>query len=189
MHAAIFFLGALQGGAEAPSRLGVIQSAPAWRLIDQNERALNASDLDGKVRLVSFIFTTCNGSCPATTHRMEKIQLELQKRGLLKNGQVRLLSITLDPARDTPTKLRQYMDLYDADPTTWTFLTGPEKDVRKVIADFGMWVRKGENGQLDHPSRIFLVDDRQRVREIYNLSFLRPAWVAEDVELLLKERR
>ena len=45
-------------------------------------------------------------------------------RGLLEGGRVRLLSITLDPARDTPDVLRRYMKLYDADPSSWTFLTG-----------------------------------------------------------------
>ena len=43
------------------------------------------------------------------------------------------------------------------------------------------------NGQLDHPSRIFLVDTQYRIREIYNLNFLKPKWVAQDIELLLQE--
>jgi protein SCO1/2 len=52
-----------------------------------------------------------------------------------------------------------------------------------------MWARPAANGQLDHPSRIFLIDTHRRVREIYNLSFLKPAWVIEDIELLLREAR
>jgi protein SCO1/2 len=170
------------------SRLAVIQNAPDWRLIDQNDAAVKAADFDGKIVLVSFIFTTCNGSCPATTHRMEKVQAELKTRGLLKDGRVRLLSITLDPQRDTPPKLRDYMELYDADAKSWTFLTGSKKAIDPVLESFGMWAKPAANGQLDHPSRIFLVDSRRRVREIYNLSFLRPAWVVEDIELLLNEK-
>jgi protein SCO1/2 len=50
-----------------------------------------------------------------------------------------------------------------------------------------MWARPAANGQLDHPSRIFLVDGKGNVREIYNLSFLKSPWVCEDVELLLGE--
>jgi protein SCO1/2 len=169
------------------SRLAVIQKAPHWLLINQNGREIDSSNLRGRVLLVSFIFTTCNGSCPATTHRMEKVQTALRGAGLLKKGQVHLLSITLDPARDTPSVLKQYQQLYDADPASWDFLTGPSKQVAKVISAFGMWVRPATNGQLDHPSRIFLIDQRGRVREIYNLSFLRPEWVVEDVKLLLEE--
>jgi protein SCO1/2 len=172
----------------APSRLAVIQPAPDFALTTQDDKALKRADLNGKVLLVSFIFTTCNGTCPATTHRMAAVQQEFATRGLLKNDRVHLLSITLDPARDTPEVLRGYMRLYDLSPKHWTFLTGPEKDVTKAFQAWGMWARPAPNGQLDHPSRVYLVDAQGRVREIYNLGFFKPAWVAEDVELLLKEK-
>src|SRR5262245_34080114 len=172
--------------AEA-SRLAVIQPAPDFALTTQAGGPLRLKDLRGKVLLVSFVFTTCNGSCPATTHRMAQAQQVLKERGLTKGGGVHLLSITLDPARDTPEALRGYLKLYDLDPAGWSFLTGPAKDVEKVIADWGMWVRPAKDGQLDHPSRVFLVDKQGRVREIYNLAFFKAPWVADDVELLLKE--
>jgi len=133
------------------------------------------------------MFTTCNGTCPATTHRMSQVQQELKTHGLCKDNRVQLLSITLDPVRDTPEVLTAYMRLYDVDATNWSFLTGAADRVAGTIKAWGMWARPAANGQLDHSSRIFLVDSRGRIREIYNLSFLKPAWVAEDVELLLKE--
>jgi protein SCO1/2 len=173
--------------AEKPSRLAVIQEAPEFTLTDQSGAKFSSADLKGKVYLVSFVFTTCNGSCPATTHRMEQIQEALKEKGLLKDSKVRLLSITLDPARDTPEVLRGYMKLYDADPASWRFLTGKPEEVNKVIAAWGMWAKPAANGQLDHPSRIFLVDRKGQVREIYHLGFLKTKWVLEDVELLLKE--
>ena len=61
----------------APSRLAVIQPAPDFALTTQDNAALKRADLKGKVLLVSFIFTTCNGTCPATTHRMAAVQTEL----------------------------------------------------------------------------------------------------------------
>jgi protein SCO1/2 len=173
--------------AEPPSRLAVIRAAPDFALTTQDDKSLQLADLRGKVLLVSFIFTTCNGSCPATTHRMGQVQQALAARGLMKDGRVRLLSITLDPARDTPEVLRNYMKLYDADAASWTFLTGPRERVEKVVAAWGMWARPAANGQLDHPSRVFLVDPKERIREIYNLDYLKPAWVVEDVHLLLGE--
>jgi protein SCO1/2 len=182
---------ALPGATDrgSTSRLAVIQNAPTWRLTNQGGREVRSRDLQGKVLLVSFVFTTCNGSCPATTHRMEKVQTALKAVGLLQKNEVRLLSMTLDPKRDTPQALKRYMQLYDADAASWDFLTGPANRVATVIAGFGMWVRPAANGQLDHPSRIFLVDPRGRVREIYNLSFLKPEWVVEDVKLLLQEAK
>jgi protein SCO1/2 len=169
------------------SRLAAIRPAPDFALITQTGQPLRRSDLKGKVLLVSFIFTTCNGTCPATTHRMAQVQQELKTRGLCKDDRVRLLSITLDPARDTPEVLRAYMKLYDVDATNWSFLTGPSDQIAKTLDAWSMWARPTANGQLDHPSRIFLVDSRGQIREIYNLSFLKPTWVAEDVELLLTE--
>jgi len=165
----------------------MIQRVPDFTLITQDGNKLSSTDLKGKILLVSFVFTTCNGTCPATTHRMSQIQEELKNRGLLKNGGVRLLSITLDPIRDTPEVLRGYMKLYDAEPAHWTFLTGAPEQVSSVVKAWGMWAKPAANGQLDHPSRIFLVDAQGRIREIYNLAFLKPKWVAQDVELLLKE--
>src|SRR6266576_2733316 len=85
--------------AEPPSRLAVIRTAPDFALTTQDEGTLRLSYLRGRVVLVSFIFTTCNGSCPATTHRMGQVQKALKQRGLLRGDRVRLLSITLDPAR------------------------------------------------------------------------------------------
>src|SRR5262249_31330407 len=104
-----------------------------------------------------------------------------------KEGRVRFVSITLDPARDSPEALRRYMKAYDADPAFWSFLTGDREEVEKVHAAWGMWVKPAANGQLDHPSRVFLLDTLWRIREIYNLDFLKPDWALEDVRLLLKE--
>jgi len=166
------------------SRLAAIQKAPDFELIDANEKSVRFEQFRGQVVLVGFVFTTCNGSCPATTHRMAKVQDALAERGLLKD-KVRLVSITLDPQRDTPNALRAYQRLYDIDGTAWHFLTGAPADVKKVHADWGMWAKPAANGQLDHPSRIYLVDQRGQVREIYNLDFLRVPWVIDDIESLL----
>lgn len=173
-------------GSAKESRLPVIQTASPFVLSDQSGKKVALADLRGRVVIVGFIFTTCSGSCPATTSRMVLLQEELKRRGQWGND-VKLLSITLDPARDTPEKLRGYMSLYDADARSWSFLTGPIPQVQRVIADWGMWVKKAANEQLDHPSRLFLVDRRGRIREIYNLDFFRIPWVMEDIDTLRKE--
>ncbi len=173
--------------AQAESRLAVIRPAADFTLTTQDGQSIRLADQQGKVLLVSFVFTTCNGSCPATTHRMGQVQQEAKSRGLFKDNRVRLLSITLDPAKDKPEVLRNYMRLYDVDPASWTFLTGPVETVQKTIAAWGMWVKPVANGQLDHPSRVFLVDKRARVREIYNLDYFKAPWVCDDIQLLLDE--
>lgn len=180
----LILLASLFSSSDA-SRLAVIRTPPDFTLTTQDDKAFRLSSLRGKVVLVSFVFTTCNGSCPATTHRMDLAASALAKAGL--GDKVHLLSIALDPARDTPAVLRDYMRLYDLDAKHWTFVTGSQKQIDKVLSDWGMWVRPAANGQLDHPSRVFLLDERGRIREIYDLQFFRPPWVREDVQLLLKE--
>jgi protein SCO1/2 len=166
------------------SRLAVIRTPTDFTLMTQDDKPFRLSSLRGKVVLVSFVFTTCNGTCPATTHRMVLAAGTLGKAGL--SDKVHLLSITLDPTRDKPAVLRDYMRLYDIDAKNWTFLTGSQKQIDNVLSDWGMWVRPAANGQLDHPSRVFLLDSRGRLLEIYNLQFFRPGWVLEDVQQLLK---
>jgi protein SCO1/2 len=175
----------LPRAAAAP--LPVIRTAPPFALTTQDERPLALADLRGKVVLVSFVFTTCSGTCPATTARLGGVAAELTRQGLLEKDQVRLVSITLDPKRDTPRALRRYRELYDIQGDHWSFLTGTQSDVGKVMAAWGMWAKPARNGQLDHPSRVFLLDARGRVREIYSLEFLKTAWVLEDVRELLNE--
>jgi protein SCO1/2 len=165
----------VQAGPASTSRLAVIRPAADFALESSDGRKVTLKQFRGKVVFVSFIFTTCSGSCPATTHRLAKVQEALARHPDLKD-KVQLVSITLDPERDTPERLRDYVRLYDIDPTNWCFLTGPKEVVHKTLADWGMY-----------PSRVFLVDPKGRVREIYNLDFLRPAWAVEDVQLLLKE--
>lgn len=165
--------------------LAVIRTPADFTLTAQDEKPFRLSSLRGKIVVVGFVFTTCNGTCPATTHRMVLTAHTLAKAGL--GDKVHLLSISLDPARDKPAVLRDYMRLYDIDAKRWTFLTGSPKETDKVLDDWGMWARPAANGQLDHPSRVFLLDELGRVREIYDLQFFRPPWVREDVQMLLKE--
>lgn len=165
--------------------LPVIRPAPPFALTTQDDKPLTLAELRGKVVLVSFVFTTCNGTCPATTARLRGVAAELERQQLL--DKVQLISITLDPQRDTPQALRRYRELYDIQGEHWKFLTGPAADVAKVTSAWGMWAKPARNGQLDHPSRVFLLDQRGRIREIYSLEFFKTAWILEDVHEILNE--
>jgi protein SCO1/2 len=166
--------------------LAVIGPSPAVELTDQANRPFRLADLRGKAVLVSFVYTTCNGVCPATTHGLYRVQQALKDAGLW-GSRVEFVSVSLDPVRDTPEVLAGYARVYDADPAAWHFLTGPPDRVAGVIAAWGMWARLGPSGTLDHPSRIFLVDPRGRQREIYNLEFLKPETVVQDVKAVLAD--
>src|SRR5436309_9468853 len=112
------------GGNADASHLAVIRQAPDFTLASADGGTLRFAGLRGKVVVVSFVFTTCTGTCPATTLRMGVLARKLREHGLFRGDAVRLVSITLDPGRDTPEVLRRYARLHDADPAHWIFLTG-----------------------------------------------------------------
>jgi protein SCO1/2 len=174
-------------GGGVARRLADIGPAPEIDLTDQAGRPFRLSSLRDKAVLVSFVFTTCNGTCPATTTGLVQAERALREAGLW-GTKVEFVSVTLDPARDSSEVLSSYARVFGCDPSAWHFLTGPPARVSKVLASWGMWVKPTASGSLDHPSRIFLVDPRGRQREIYNLEFLTPATVVSDVRSVIGER-
>ncbi len=170
------------------SPLADIGPAPEVKLTDAEGKAFDLSQRKGKVVLVSFVYTTCNGTCPLTSAAMAQCRESLEKAGLW-GTKVEFVSISLDPAHDTPEVLKAYAKIYDARPDSWHFLTGPADRVDRVVASWGMWARKNALGVLDHPSRVFLVDPKGRQREIYSLEFLTPETVLADVRDVLDDQR
>ncbi|WP_435019821.1 SCO family protein [Tundrisphaera sp. TA3] len=172
--------------ADAGSPLAVIGPAPEVKLIDAQGRPFDLATLRGKAVVVSFVFTTCNGTCPLTSAKLALVRDRLAAEGLF-GKDVAFVSISLDPAHDTPAVLRRYGQTYRANPRSWHFLTGPDDEVARVVASWGMWARRTPSGTLDHPSRIFLIDPRGRQREIYDLESLSARVVLDDVRGLLAE--
>ena len=84
--------------------------------------------------MADFIYTTCSDICPALTAQMASLRTRLADAGLLGDDVV-LLSISVDPARDTPEVLRTYSAPFAADPANWLFLTGDEAAIRQVVVD------------------------------------------------------
>ena len=169
------------------SYLADIGPAPAVELIDQDGKPFTLADRRGKAVLVGFVYTTCSGTCPATTHQMVLARRALEKAGLW-GDRVEFVSISLDPSRDRPDFLKSYARLYDADTAAWRFLTGDPEKVASVIESWGMWARTNSQGVLDHPSRVFLIDPAGRQREIYSLEFLQPETIVRDVRSILGAR-
>jgi protein SCO1 len=187
MHSFSFVLIMSLAVSAPPSRLADIGPAPATILVDSSGKLFDLASLKGKAVVVSFVYTTCSGACPATTLSLSRIQKTLQQARLWGTS-VQFVSISLDPDRDTIAVLTRYAQLFHADLANWHFLTGSRSEVQSVIAAWGMWARIGPTGVLDHPSRIFLLDQEGRQREIYNLEFLKEDAILEDVQWLLSER-
>ena len=102
--------------------LPVMFTLPEFSLTERSEKPVTLDSLAGKVWVANFIFTNCGGPCPIMSAKMEKLQEQFAGE-----DDLRCVTITVDPYRDTPKQLRQYADARNAHPERWLFLTG-ERD-------------------------------------------------------------
>jgi protein SCO1/2 len=140
--------------------VGEAQPAPDFALTDQDGRAVSLAGLRGHVLLVDFVYTHCPGPCPILTGRHVRVQRALPPELAEK---VRFVSISLDPARDTPEALRAYATARGADLSRWSFLTGEPDAVVDVLERYGVGAKPGENGEIDHLVITYVIDAEGRV--------------------------
>jgi protein SCO1/2 len=148
-------------GCTAKAGLPSYGTVPDFQLTDQsNQHFSSAASLRGKVWIADFIFTNCPGPCPRMSSQMRQVGNALHD---LKD--LRLVSFTVDPARDTPEALAKYAAHYDAQPGVWFFLTGPQPDLHRLAKDV---FKLGDvDGDLEHSTRFVLVDQKSRIRGYY----------------------
>jgi protein SCO1/2 len=172
----------------AQPSLAVIRAAPDFSLLDSAGRPLRLSELRGRVTLVSFIYTSCPSTCPLVTQRMALLQRRLAEAGLL-GSRVVLLSVTVDPERDSTEVLARYARGFGADSVGWRFLREEPTRLGPVLAGWDEWTRREPNGEIEHPARLHLIDRAGRVREIYDLALFDERQAFLDIRALLNEAR
>jgi len=95
------------------------------------------------------------------------------------------VSITLDPARDTPEVLREYANRRRIDPQGWSFATGPAADIDAVAHAYGVGSIRQPNGEIEHTVATFLIDREGRIARRYLGTTHDPAAIRADIERLL----
>jgi protein SCO1/2/putative membrane protein len=143
-----------------------------FRLTERSGRAVSDVDLGERVWVASFIFTHCPLSCPRITSVMKGLQ------GKLAGTSVLLVSISVDPDRDTPAVLADYARRFEADPGRWWFLTGPKDDVVRLVQErFKLGLAHASEGAVQagaeaitHSDRLALVDRGNRVVAYFDSS-------------------
>jgi protein SCO1 len=157
---------------DAPPVLG--QLGP-FTLVRESGGPLSSTDLAGKVWVADFVFLGCTESCPLLTTRMSHLETllkdEATKRGAVLP--VRLVSFTVDPVNDTPSRLSDYATRWRADPSVWAFATGSLADVQHVVGDgFKIAFGKVESGagafEMMHGNYFVVVDGQMRIRGYYS---------------------
>ncbi len=139
-----------------------------FALTERSGKIVKKSDLHGKVWIASFIFTRCTGPCPQVTSTIARLQSELANE-----PDARLVTFTVDPARDDPDELKKYADNRRADKERWLFLTGKENEIRRLLLDsFKVSANrnpqaKNPSEEFDHSTRLVVVDKQGNIRGYY----------------------
>jgi protein SCO1/2 len=163
------------------SALPELFPVPDTPLVNERGQAVNLASMKGSVTVYDFIFTSCRGTCPIMTNNMRALTPKIGK-----DAPVRFVSISVDPAHDTPAVLAEYAKRVRND-DRWTFLTGTRADLVNLSVH-GFKLAAGDPGPngdpLLHSSKFALADKRGVIRGYYDGSDAR---VAEEVAGVVRE--
>ncbi|MEX2299908.1 MAG: SCO family protein [Bryobacterales bacterium] len=139
---------------------------PEFELVERDGSTVTLADLRGKVWVADFVFTHCAGPCPLLSSKMSRLQ-----EAVADLEDVRLVSFSVDPERDTPEALAEYSNRYGADAERWLFLTGRKEPLYQLIGKgFHLAVDDGGpgSGLITHSTRFVLVDRQGQIRGYYD---------------------
>ena len=137
------------------------ETLPNFTLLDQEGRAVAINRFAGKQVMLNFIFTRCPIAtmCPAATMKMMALQKAAREAGVTN---LELVSISFDPAYDTPGVLKEYAEARHIDTSNFSFLTGPDKAVRQLLAQMGI-IREFDGDTIKHTLGTLLIDEQGRI--------------------------
>jgi protein SCO1/2 len=157
-------------------------SVPDFTLTSQTGEAFRGSSLDGSVWVADFFFTHCTGPCPMMSSKFRRIDKTFAGRRDFK-----LVSMTVDPQRDTVPEIAQYARKFSAEPDRWFFLTGPMGELNTLCRN--VFLLGNVDGNLDHSTRFVLVDRKRQIRGFYvSTDSGSIQQLVRDIQSLLKEK-
>lgn len=162
---------------------------PDFKFEDRSGKKMSFNDLKGQIWIADFIFTTCHGPCILMTQKMAELQTSLAKT----KGNVKLVSITVDPETDTKEVLDKYAKNYGAK-DSWYFIRSSYEETQDLAKKgFKMTLMRDstENAEDDfiHSVKFVLVDKMGHIRGYYNSE--EPEFHAKlitDIGVLLREK-
>jgi protein SCO1 len=146
---------------------------PATALVDQDGRAFSLQSSDGRITIVSFIYTRCRDAsmCPLVSAKFARMQAALG------DAPIRLVTLTLDPAYDTPPVLARYGAAYGADPRRWALTTGEPGAVEDLAARLGISAMRPVAGIVVHDEAALVLDPNGRIARIVTGA----TWLPDDL--------
>ena len=165
-----------------------VRTLVEFTLTDETGRAVTRKELERKIVVVSFLFTSCSLTCPEVSKRMAEIQ-----QFTANADDVRLLSLTVDPRTDTPAVLAKWGARFGADTNRWRFLTGEKPMLYGLIGTSFLAQDSSDPfnsmpGNFTGTERIAVVDAHGRTRIYFDgLRNDTPAAVVAEIAQLRRE--
>ena len=152
------------GASGTDTSLALDEPAPVFTLTDHEGRPLSLEDLRGSAILLDFVFTRCQGPCPILTSAHAELQRRLPPE---LSARTRFLSVSVDPAYDTPERLKRYAEERGANLAGWSFLTGDPDTVAAVLRDYHVGTVLQEGGAPEHVVVTYLIDPSGQIARRY----------------------
>ncbi|MBL7766308.1 MAG: SCO family protein [Chitinophagaceae bacterium] len=136
---------------------------------NQEGKTVTEKDLEGKIYVTEYFFTTCEGICPKMNDNMVKVYQAFRGQ-----NDFAILSHTVDPETDTVEQLKRYSLKFDADPAQWIFVTGDKNELYKMAINSYLVTAVEDTTQKDimpdfiHSEKFVLVDKEKHIRGVYD---------------------
>jgi len=164
----------------------VFHSIKDFSFTDQAGKTITQKDIEGKMCVVDYFFTTCHSICPIMSTQMERVAAAFKG-----NGEVIILSHTVDPETDTVEVMAAYAQKHNADKEQWHFLTGDKKKLYEIArTSYFLDAEEGDGGPDDfiHTQNFVLIDKQKHIRGYYDgTSPQEVDKLITDINVLLKE--
>lgn len=164
-----------------------IHQIPAFKFINQEGDTISNKNIDGKIYIANFFFTTCRGICPKMTLNMNLLQEAFKL-----DTNILFLSHSVTPDTDSVNVLKKYAIENNVNSKQWHLLTGTKKDIydlakRQYFAGDTVGYYQTGNEFL-HTENFILLDKQQRIRGVYNGTLLvEIERIKEDIHILMQE--
>jgi protein SCO1 len=138
---------------------------PPFSFVNQEGRTITEKDVEGKIYLVDFFFTSCPTICPRVKKNMKKVYEKYKD-----DPDFLILSHSIDTKYDTVGRLAWYAEKFKIDSQKWYLLTGKKEDIYKMAYEYYITALedKEAEGGFDHSGAIALVDKHRRIRGMYD---------------------
>lgn len=162
-----------------------------FSFLNQNGETITQKNVEGKVYVAEYFFTTCKSICPIMNKQMERIHKVYQRE-----QDFRILSFTVDPDKDTVEQMKRYANEHNANNDQWHFLTGSKTDLYALARKSFFVLKPAEAANLGdagsdfiHTNNFVLVDRESRIRGYYDgTSTSSVDSLIHDISHLLKEK-